>query len=92
MTTRAGQAASPTDDRRRPATLDRAPAARGSETPRLDAERLLAHALGLERIELYMALDRPLTPAELDAARALVARRARASRSSTSSASGGSGA
>ena len=52
-------------------------AARGSETPRLDAERLLAKATGLERIELYMQLDRPLTPDELDAARELVARRAR---------------
>jgi len=52
-------------------------AAKGSETPRLDAERLLAKALDLERIELYMALDRKLTPPELDAARALVARRAR---------------
>lgn len=51
--------------------------AKGSETPRLDAERLLAHALGISRIELYTQLDRPLTPAELDAARALVARRAR---------------
>jgi release factor glutamine methyltransferase len=50
-------------------------AARGSETPRLDAERLLSKALGLERIELYMALDRPLTPTELDSARALVVRR-----------------
>lgn len=52
-------------------------AAKGSETPRLDAERLLAKATGLERIELYMAFDRPLTPTELDAARDLVARRAR---------------
>ncbi len=52
-------------------------AAKGSETPRLDAERLLAKAIGLERIELYMALDRPVTPSELDAARVLVARRAR---------------
>jgi len=52
-------------------------AAKGSETPRLDAERLLAKALGLERIELYMAIDRTLTPPELDAARGLVARRAR---------------
>jgi len=52
-------------------------AAKGSETPRLDAERLLAKAIGLERIELYMALDRPLTPLELDAARVLVSRRAR---------------
>ncbi len=49
--------------------------ARGSETPRLDAERLLSKALGLERIELYMALDRPLTPSELDTARELVVRR-----------------
>jgi release factor glutamine methyltransferase len=52
-------------------------AAKGIETPRLDAERLLAEALGLERIGLYMALDRPLTPPELDVARALVARRAK---------------
>ena len=49
--------------------------ARGSETPRLDAERLLSKALGLERIELYMALDRPLTPSELEVARELVVRR-----------------
>ncbi len=48
---------------------------RGSETPRLDAERLLSKALGCERIDLYMALDRPLTPSELDAARRLVVRR-----------------
>jgi len=52
-------------------------AARGSETPRLDAERLLARATGLERIELYMSFDRPLTQTELAAARELVARRAR---------------
>ena len=50
--------------------------AKGSETPRLDAERLLAHALGVERIELYLQPDRPLDAAELEAARALVARRA----------------
>ena len=51
-------------------------AARGAGRPRLDAERLLAHALGLERVELYMHLDRPLSVAELDGARALVRRRA----------------
>ena len=51
-------------------------AARGAEQPRLHAERLLAHALGMERVELYMHLDRPLAPAEVDAARALLARRA----------------
>ena len=49
----------------------------GSETPRLDAELLLGKALGLERIELYMHLDRPLGEEELAAARELVGRRAR---------------
>ena len=48
-----------------------------SETGRLDAELLLAHALGRPRIELYTDFDRPLTTAELDAYRELVARRAR---------------
>ena len=59
--------------------LRRAPehlAAKGSDTPRLDAELLLAHALGVARIDLYLQLDRPLDAAELDAARALVGRRA----------------
>ena len=51
---------------------------RGSETPRLDAELLLAKATGLERIELYMAFDRPLNAAELAVARELVGRRATA--------------
>ena len=51
-------------------------AAKGCETPRLDAELLLAHALGMKRIGLYMAFDRPMVSAELDVARALVARRA----------------
>ena len=49
---------------------------RGSETPRLDAELLLGHALGLKRIELYTEFDRPLTETELAACRELVARRA----------------
>ncbi len=52
-------------------------AAKGSETPRLDAELLLAHALGLTRVELYMQFDRPLDGDELAACRELVARRAR---------------
>jgi len=51
--------------------------AKGSTTPRLDAELLLARALGLARIDLYMQIDRPLTTVELDEARRLVARRAR---------------
>ena len=48
-----------------------------SETGRLDAELLLAHTLGRQRIELYTDFDRPLSAAELDAYRDLVARRAR---------------
>jgi release factor glutamine methyltransferase len=50
---------------------------KGSPTARLDAELLLGHALGLSRVELYTAFDRPLTEAELARARELVARRAR---------------
>lgn len=50
---------------------------RGSESARLDAELLLGHALGLERLHLYTESERPLTPAELDAARALLGRRGR---------------
>jgi release factor glutamine methyltransferase len=48
-----------------------------SETARLDAELLLAHALGRQRIELYTDFDRPLDNGELDGYRELVARRAR---------------
>ena len=52
-------------------------AGRGSETPRLDAELLLAHTLELSRVELYTEFDRPLNGAELDRYRGLIARRAR---------------
>ncbi len=48
---------------------------RGSDTPRLDAEVLIGHALGLERIQLYTEAERPLTEDELAACRALIARR-----------------
>ncbi|MDA3005610.1 MAG: peptide chain release factor N(5)-glutamine methyltransferase [Actinomycetota bacterium] len=48
---------------------------RGSDTPRLDAEVLIGHALGLERIQLYTEAERPLTEDELSACRALIARR-----------------
>jgi release factor glutamine methyltransferase len=47
----------------------------GVASPRVDAELLLAHALGLSRIELYTHHDRPLTEAERAAARELVRRR-----------------
>jgi release factor glutamine methyltransferase len=50
---------------------------RGIETARVDAELLLARALGLTRIELYTQHDRPLTEAERAAARELVQRRGR---------------
>jgi len=49
---------------------------KGSPSPRLDAELLLADALSLERIHLYTQYDRPLAPPEVDAYRALIARRA----------------
>ncbi|OGQ10271.1 MAG: protein-(glutamine-N5) methyltransferase, release factor-specific [Deltaproteobacteria bacterium RBG_16_71_12] len=50
-------------------------AARGIEGARTDAEILIAHALGLRRLDLYLDLDRPLGDDELARARALVARR-----------------
>jgi len=50
---------------------------RAPDSPRLDAEVLLAHALGLRRLDLYLKFDRPLTEAELAGYRALVARRAK---------------
>jgi release factor glutamine methyltransferase len=49
----------------------------GSPTPRLDAELLIGHALGLPRIELYTNFDRPLHEPELAACRALLERRGR---------------
>jgi release factor glutamine methyltransferase len=52
-------------------------AAKGVPSPRVDAEHLLSAALALSRIQLYTDHDRPLTPAELDRVRGLVARRGR---------------
>ena len=46
------------------------------ETPRLDAELLFAHSLKLERIQLYLKFDQPLSEAELSGLRELVRRRA----------------
>ncbi len=51
-------------------------ASRGIETPRLDAECLLAHALGVDRMRLYLDFDKPSSPEERDAYRELVRRRA----------------
>jgi release factor glutamine methyltransferase len=44
-------------------------------SPRVDAEHLVAHALGLTRLDLYLQYDRPLTDEETAACRELVRRR-----------------
>jgi release factor glutamine methyltransferase len=51
--------------------------AKGVENPRLEAELLVGHAIGMDRLGLYMAMERPLDTSELDIARDLVARRAK---------------
>jgi release factor glutamine methyltransferase len=48
----------------------------GVETPRLDADLLLAHTLGVNRAALFTWPERRLTPKELTRFRDLVARRA----------------
>lgn len=48
---------------------------KGSETPRLDAEVLLAHVRGCQRIMLYTAFDTPVADAERSRFRELVKRR-----------------
>jgi release factor glutamine methyltransferase len=50
-------------------------AQRNLASPRLDAEVLVAHALALTRVQLYVQYDRPLDAAELAAIRELVKRR-----------------
>ena len=49
--------------------------AKGIDTPRLDAELLLAFALGCDRLRLYLEFEKPVTPEERGAFRALVRRR-----------------
>lgn len=48
----------------------------GVPTPRLDVELLLAHVLGLRRMDLYVQFERALTEPDLDRLRPLVKRRA----------------
>jgi release factor glutamine methyltransferase len=50
---------------------------KGILSARLDAEVLLAHCLGADRLHLYLNMDRPLTPAERGGFRELVRRRGR---------------
>jgi release factor glutamine methyltransferase len=50
-------------------------ARKGVGSPRLQVELLLAHLLRMPRMQLYLSFERALTPAELDALRALVQRR-----------------
>ena len=50
---------------------------RGSDSARLDAEVLLAHTLGLRRLDLYLKFDRALSEPEVTSYRKLVAMRAK---------------
>ena len=50
-------------------------AGKGIESPRLNAELLVGHSLGLARMQLYLQFERPLTEAELEKIRPLVRRR-----------------
>ena len=47
------------------------------ESPRLTAELLLAHVLGMDRVGLYLQFEKPLTEKELSGYRTLVRRRAK---------------
>ncbi|MDP2311560.1 MAG: HemK/PrmC family methyltransferase [Pseudomonadota bacterium] len=48
---------------------------RGIPSARLDAELLIGHVLGLDRVKVYLSYDRPLTDDELERLRPLVRRR-----------------
>ncbi|MCE2398456.1 MAG: peptide chain release factor N(5)-glutamine methyltransferase [Gemmatimonadetes bacterium] len=50
-------------------------AGRGVEDARLEAEHLLAHLLGVPRLQLYLDLDRPLGPREAERYQELLRRR-----------------
>src|SRR3954471_3583168 len=50
-------------------------AGKGIDSPRLNAELLVGHALGLPRMQLYVQFERPLAEMELEKIRPLVRRR-----------------
>jgi len=50
---------------------------RATDSPRLAAELLVAHALGLDRLRLFLQLDRPVTAAEVERARESLLRRSK---------------
>lgn len=49
---------------------------KGVPNPKLDTDILIAHSLGIKRLDLYLDLERPLTEAQLGDLRPLVKRRA----------------
>jgi release factor glutamine methyltransferase len=49
---------------------------RGVRSAKLDASLIIGHALGLNRMQVYLQTDRPMAPHELDAVRDLLRRRA----------------
>lgn len=50
--------------------------AKGVPGPKLDTDLLIAHVLGLQRLQLYLDIDRPLSETQLNELRPLVKRRA----------------
>jgi release factor glutamine methyltransferase len=48
---------------------------KGVSEPRASAEILLAHTLGLSRLDLYLRHDQPLSPEELARFKAIIVRR-----------------
>jgi release factor glutamine methyltransferase len=51
-------------------------ATKGIESPRLNAELLVGHALGRKRMQLYLEFERPLAETDLEKIRPLIRRRA----------------